>query len=130
MKAIIANTPVDVVEAQNRMVGVGAVSISDMPKGSPNLHAGEDRIMRGMEQMDAIVDRYKQAKEYMAWFEPAWNSLTADERGLLEIFYITGGDNRAETVEKICETYRVERTSAYTLKGRAISHLALLLYGR
>lgn len=129
MRSIIGSTKGEIASAENRMVGVGAVSISDMPKGSPNLHSGEDRIVRGMQEIDVINERYGQAKEYMTWFEPAWRSLDADERELLEAFYLTRKDTRTTVIGELAERLCVDNSTVYRMKDRAVSHLSLLLYG-
>ena len=130
MKTVIVNTPGEIARAENQMSGVGAVRISDLPKGSPNLHSGEDRIVRGMQEIDVINERYKQAKEYMDWFEPAWNTIGADERELLEAFYLSPKDTKLKLVNELAERMCVDNSTVYRMRARAVSHLATLLYGR
>ena len=130
MKAIIANTNGDIAAVQNRMVGVGAVNISDMPKGSRNTSAGEDRIIKGIEEIDVLKERYRQALEFMDWFQPAWDTLADDERLVLEMFYLSADNNQLNAVYDICDHFHIERSSAYKKKDRALAHLAILLYGK
>lgn len=129
MKTVIENTPSEIAAAENRMSGVGAVSISDMPKGSPNLHAGEDRIIRGMQEIDVIGERYRQAKEYMDWFEPAWKQIAVDEREILETFYFTHKDTQTKIVEELADRMCVDSSTVYRMRAKAITHLSTLLYG-
>ena len=46
----------------------------------------------------------------MAWFGPAWEQLTEDDRYVLECFYM-GGNGPA--VNAVCERFQIERNSAY-----------------
>ena len=65
--------------------------LDGMPR-SHNPQASEERIVKGIEEIDVLKERYRQAVEYMAWFVPAWKELTEDERYVLEAFY--GEDNQ------------------------------------
>ena len=94
---------------------------------SHNTQAAEDRLINSIEEIDTIKERYRQAVEYMNWFKPAWNQLSDEERHLLGMFYETPGKNAVGIIE---ETYKVEKTSAYNKKNRALDHLTTLLYGK
>ena len=130
MKAIIANTKGEIAEMWNRMVGVGSVNVSDMPKGSHNPNSGEERILDGIEEIDVLKERYRQALEFMDWFQPAWDTLSDDERLVLEMFYLSADNNQLNAVYDICDHFHIERSSAYKKKDRALAHLAILLYGK
>ena len=73
-----------------------------------------------------LRERYRQAKEYMEWFQPAWDNLSEDERYVLEQFYWREDQN----IYTIFEHFGIERSSAYNKKNRAVQHLTLLLYGK
>ena len=94
--------------------------------GSPNPQSGEMRIITAIDEIDVLRERYRQAKEYMEWFQPAWDSLSEDERYVLEQFYWREDQN----IYTICEHFGIERSSAYNKKNRAVQHLTLLLYGK
>ena len=58
--------------------------------GMPHAHnpqAGEERILNGIEEIDILKERYRQAVEYMEWFQPAWDQLSEDERYVLDAIY-------------------------------------------
>ena len=130
MKAIIANTKGEIAEMRNRMIGVGSVNVSDMPKGSHNPNSGEERILDGIEEIDVLKERYRQAMEFMDWFQPAWDTLAEDEQFVLETFFLSGDSSQTDKVNDICECYSIERSSAYKKKDRALAHLSVLLYGK
>jgi hypothetical protein len=108
------------------MEGIGAQNMDGLPHAH-NSQAAEDRLINSIEEIDTIKERYRQAVEYMNWFKPAWNQLSDEERNLLGLFYKTSGKNAVSIIE---ETYKVEKTSAYNKKNRALDHLTTLLYGK
>ena len=129
MKFIIGHTDEEIKSAYEKMGGVSSPQLDGMPR-SHNPQASEDRIVKGIEEIDVLKERYRQALEYMAWFLPAWEELTEDERCVLQTFY--GEDNQygASAIYDICDHFGVERSSAYNRKNRALSHLVTLLFGK
>ncbi len=130
MKAIMFNTKAEIEAVRTRMVGLGSTSLSDVSGGTNDHTANENRIIRGMEEIDVLKERYQQAAAYMEWFQPAWSALTEDERTVLTLFYLKEDTHRIDAVMEICDHFCIERSSAYKKKDRALSHLSLLLYGK
>ena len=97
--------------------------------GSPNPQSGEMRIITAIDEIDVLRERYRQAKEYMEWFQPAWDSLSEDERYVLEQFYWQEED-AFDAISAISNRFHIERSSAYKRKNRAVSKLTLLLFGK
>lgn len=128
MKFIIDHTDDEIKAAYQKMGGVSSPQYDGMPH-SHNPQAGEDRIIKGIEEIDVLKERYRQAMEYMAWFVPAWNELTEDERYVLEVFY-SDADSQTNAVYDICDHFGIERSSAYNRKNRALGKLVTLLYGK
>ena len=79
--------------AASEAESISSPQLDGMPR-SHNPQASEERIVKGIEEIDVLKERYRQAVEYMAWFVPAWKELTEDERYVLEAFY--GEDNQYE----------------------------------
>lgn len=94
-----------------------------------NPQAGENQILHGIAEIDVLEERKRQAEEFMAWFQPAWDALGEDEKTVLTMFYLSE-NGKTDAIEEISERFCVERSSAYKKKDRALAHLALLLYGR
>lgn len=128
MKFIIDHTDDEIKAAYQKMGGVNSPQYDGMPH-SHNPQAGEDRIIKGIEEIDVLKERYRQAAEYMEWFVPAWNELTKDERYVLETFY-SDADSQTNAVYDICDHFGIERSSAYNKKNRALGKLVTLLYGK
>ena len=129
MKYIIDNTDDEVKNIHEGMESISSPSFDDMPK-SHNAKAMEDKIIKGIVAIDVLKERYRQAIEYMNWFQPAWDELTDDEQYILTEFYIKDEDGQSLAVYTICDYFKVERSSAYNKKNRALEHLTVLLYGR
>lgn len=128
MKFIIDHTDEEIKAAYQKMGGVSSPQYDGMPH-SHNPQAGEDRILKGIEEIDVLKERYRQAAEYMAWFVPAWEELSEDERYVLETFY-SDADSQTNAVYDICDHFGIERSSAYNRKNRALGKLVTLLYGK
>jgi hypothetical protein len=110
------------------MVSLGSPRYNGMPH-SHNQRAAEDRIIGGIEEIDVLKERYRQAVEYMEWFQLSWDQLTPDEQYVLEAFYTEGYED-TNVVYAICDKYNIERSSAYNKKNRALQHLQVLLFGK
>lgn len=129
MQYILAHTPSDIALVESSMIQIDAPQMSSMPKGQPNPHAEESRIVKHLDTLDVLQERFRRAQEFCDWFQPAWQGLNDAERFTLSCFYLeTDGD--ADPVGAVCDHFHIERTSAYKKKDRALAHLALLLYGK
>lgn len=84
----------------------------------------------GDEVMEQLLKaRNQKAQAYMDWFNPAWESLSDDDRLVLEVFFLD--DLSAEDAAvKVAEHFYVERKTAFAKKQRALARFARLLFGR
>jgi len=130
MDFIIKNTPEDISDVRGKMTATQLPTVSDMPKGTPDPHAGEARLVSQIDEIDVLKERYRLALEYMEWFCPAWDTLTDNERFILLEFYREDGEGREDAIGNIRDRFHIERSSAYNKKNRALSKLTLLLYGK
>lgn len=129
MKYIIEHTDEDIATLNEEM----SSPVSPVLNGMPSTHdpkAGEKRLIACINEIDVLKERYRQALEYMDWFQPAWDALTEDEQYVLKEFYLDDEQKQIDAVYNICERFNIERSSAYNKKNRALQHLALLLYGK
>ena len=129
MKFIIEHTDDEVRAAYEKMGGVSSPKSDGMPHTS-NPHAVEARMLKGIEELDVLTERYRQAVEYMAWFLPAWEELSEDERYVLETFYGDSNEYGSSVIYKIADHFHIEQSSAYNKKNRALHHLTILLFGK
>ena len=129
MKFIISNTDDEIKAAYEKMGGVGSPQPDGMPHAH-NPHAAEDRMVKGIEEIDVLRERYRQAVEYMEWFLPAWEELSEDDRYVLDAFYSEDNEYGSSAADDIADYFGIERASAYRRKNRALAKLTTLLFGK
>ena len=129
MKYIIEHTDEDIATLNEEMSSTASPVLNGMPS-THDPHAGETRLIACINEIDVLKERYRQALEYMDWFQPAWDALTEDEQYVLKEFYLDDEQKQIDAVYNICDRFNIERSSAYNKKNRALQHLALLLYGK
>lgn len=129
MKYIIDHTDEDIDTLNEKMTSPASPVLNGMPSAR-DPKAGEKRLIATINEIDVLKERYRQALEYMEWFQPAWDELAEDERYVLTEFYLNEEQKQIDAVYNICEHFNIERSSAYNKKNRALHHLALLLYGK
>lgn len=129
MKYIIEHTDEDIATLNEEMSSTASPVLNGMPS-THDPKAGEKRLIACINEIDVLKERYRQALEYMDWFQPAWDALTEDEQYVLKEFYLDDELKQIDAVYNICDHFNIERSSAYNKKNRALQHLALLLYGK
>ena len=129
MKFIIEHTDDEIKAAYEKMGGVSSPQSDGMPHVH-NPHAAEDRIIKGIEEIDILRERYRQAVEYMGWFLPAWEELSEDDRYVLDAFYSEDNEYGSGSADDVADYFGIERASAYRRKNRALAKLTTLLFGK
>ena len=129
MRFIIKNTDNEVAAEREKMSAIRSPGYDGMPHAH-NPNAQEDRVLNGIQEIDILKERYRQAVEYMNWFRPAWEQLTEDERFVLETFYGDVNSYGSGAVSYITSHYGIEQTTAYKRKNRALDRLTVLLFGK
>ena len=79
MKFIIEHTDEKIKNIHDQMTGIGSPGFEEHIRAD-NPKAGEDKLIKMIDEIDTIKERYRQALEFMDWFEPAWKKLNDDER--------------------------------------------------
>ena len=97
MKAILATTAEEIANVRQDMVRIGGMRFEESAHGARNPQAGENQILHGIAEIDVLEERNRQAEEFMAWFQPAWDALGKD------------GDLTPEKVEIVRESDAVLR---------------------
>ena len=128
MRDIINITPQETKELYDRMVSVGSRRMTGLP-ASWNPQAGEERLVKSLDTLDVIQERYRQAVEYMGWFEPAWATLTDTEQIVLREFYMNGSRKSGATARLQDMLFFSER-QVERLRSRALSRLTHMLFGK
>ncbi len=129
MKFIIEHTDDEIRVAYEKMGGISSPQFDGMPHAH-NPHAAEDRMAEGADEISVLRERYRQAMEYMAWFVPAWEELSEDDRYVLDAFYSEDNEYGSSAAEDVADYFGIERASAYRRKNRALAKLTTLLFGK
>ena len=87
MKAILATTAEEIANVRQDMVRIGGMRFEESAHGARNPQAGENQILHGIAEIDVLEERKRQAEEFMAWFQPAWDALGEDEKTVLTMFW-------------------------------------------
>ena len=128
MQYILDHTEENIREKRQAMESLGAVNMDGMPKAH-NVRAGEDKIIDAVDEIDAMKERYRQAQEYMAWFKPAWEHLTEDDRYVLETFYHKGDQYGSYSADEVAEKIHIDKRTAFRRKNSALKKMSTLLFG-
>lgn len=72
MNFLLENAQAEVAAQQDNMTSLGSPVLSYMPKGASNPHAVENRVVKTLDMINILNERYQRAVEYMRWFQPAW----------------------------------------------------------
>lgn len=95
-----------------------------------NPKAVGERVIQEIDEIDILRERYRQAVEFMNWFQPAWNEPSEDEQYVLDTFYRGGSAYGNNVTEMVACTYEIENTTTHKRKNRALDYLQTLLFGR
>ena len=60
MQYIIDHTDEEIATVHERMTALGSPGLSDMPKSPSNPQANENRIIKAIDQIDVLKERYRQ----------------------------------------------------------------------
>lgn len=128
MRDVINITPQEIKDLYEQMISPRNSQITGLPRAH-NPQGAENKLMTSLDKLDVMQERYRQAIEYMGWFEPAWSTLTDDEQRIIKEFYMAGSQRSGATsrlrIELSFSEAHIER-----LRSKALSHLSLMLFGR
>lgn len=127
MRSIIANTPDEVKELHHQMVLPKVPNLSGMPHANDPL-AGENKLIAQLDRLDALLERYASATNYMEWFEPAWLALDDTNRHVLREFYM-GSSMKTGATQRLAESYEKSESHVERMRSKAVGQLQTLLFG-
>ena len=129
MEFILQHTKEEIAEESLRGDGYRSPNWDGMPHAH-NPTAGEDRIIAKLDAIQLLKERYRDAVEYMEWYQPAWEMLSEDDRFVLETYYGEENVYGSNAIYAIMKQFGIEQTSAYKKKNRALDRFRLLLFGK
>jgi hypothetical protein len=124
----VANAPEKIQRISSELMNPGTPTLSDMPS-PPKKTYKPDTLANRVGELDVLRERYNAAKEYMEWFEPAWQFLSSEERTVLCEYYMAGSRNSG-AAKRLMDIQGISSATAERLRSRAVAHLRTLLYGR
>ena len=62
MQYILAHTPSDITLVESSMVQVDAPQLTSMPHGQRNPHSGENRIVKHLDSLNVLQERFRRAE--------------------------------------------------------------------
>jgi len=128
MKIIISTTPQEIKQQYENMTSIGSPKFDNMPKALDN-HAGENKVVHALDKIDVMAEKYRQAVEYMGWFETAFLILNEEERMILSEFYMQGNQKSGASarieVKMNYSPRQIERQ-----RQKSLERLMFNLYGR
>lgn len=127
MKHIIATTSQEIKNEYEDIFNVRSSQIDGMPK-IHNSQAGVNKVVNGLDKINFILERYRQAMEYMHWFEPAWETLNEEEKLIMEEFYMQG-NQRSGAIARIEAKINYSPRQIDRFRHKSLERLALHLYG-
>jgi len=128
MRDIINITPQETKELYDQMISVGSRPLNGLPT-SWNPQAGEERLVKSLDTLDVIQERYRQAVEYMHWLEPAWATLSDMEQTVLREFYMS--DNlRSGASARLQEKLNFSERQIQRIREKALKRMSILLFGK
>jgi len=127
MEFIIETTPENIKEQKILMVSPKSAQLTGTP-GMNDPRRGEQRIAAIIDEIDISRERYRQALEYVEWFEPAWKELTDTERLILTEFYMSA-TLRSGATKKLEQVLNYGHSQVDRLRSKALARFSQLLYG-
>ena len=128
MRDIINITPQETKELYDRMISTGGRQLTGLPI-SWNPQAGEERLVKCLDTLDVIQERYRQAVEYMSWFEPAWATLSDTEQEVLQEFYMSGSLRSGANI-RLQQKLNYSHAQVDRVRSKALARLSHLLFGK
>ena len=128
MKFICDNTSDEKKEIRERMTALRSSNLNGMPSAR-DPKAGEGKLAEQLDTIDVLEKRYDCAEEYMAWFKAAWDALSDTEQLILREFYM-GESQKSGATYRLMDRLGYSERQIERLKNKAITQLAVLLYGK
>jgi len=125
MRLIVDKTPIDIKDKYDSLASPGSQIIDGMPHRH-NPHAGEEHLVEMLDIIGEMNKRYETATVFLQWFEPMWNSLSGNERQILETYKFSGISS-SMVDEAVTATYSIRQL--HRARQKALSRLEFLLFG-
>ena len=126
MLEIVANTEEKIKAVSDRLAAPQSVKLDGMPR-SRNPHAGESVLAAGIDLMNSMEERCREAHIFLLWFEPMWKALSDKEREALETYKYS--DRYNGEMERYAKEQYISLRQAHRIRRKALERLRVLLFG-
>lgn len=122
----LESIPLEIAELESSMNSIRSVRV-DKPIIARSGITYEDKLLNCIarkEELERVLDRARLAVQEV---NGALQILTSEEQRVLEIIYMSS--ERGGQMERLCEEFNINRTSAYTRRDSALRKFTIALYG-
>lgn len=124
-KLSLVNIPLEISRLESAARGVRSAA-SDGTLVSGGGSGREDMLLSNIVHREELERSLEQAQKWVALVDAALAILSAEERLLLERFYVHPARGN---VDKLCDELGLEKSQVYAKKDSAIRHFTISLYG-
>lgn len=124
-KLSLVNIPLEISRLESAARGVRSAA-SDGTPVSGGGSGREDMLLSNIVHREELERSLEQAQKWVALVDAALAILSAEERLLLERFYVHPARGN---VDKLCDELGLEKSQVYAKKDSAIRHFTISLYG-
>lgn len=124
-KLSLVNIPLEISRLESAACGIRSAA-SDGTPVSGGGSGREDMLLSNIVHREELERSLEQAKKWVATVDTGLAILSAEERLLLERFYVHPARGH---VDKLCGELGLEKSQVYAKKDSAIRHFTISLYG-
>lgn len=124
-KLSLVNIPLEISRLESAARGIRSAA-SDGTPVSGGGSGREDMLLSNIVHREELERSLEQAKKWVAMVDTGLAILSAEERLLLERFYV---HPERGSVDRLCEELRCEKATVYRRRDKAIHRFTLALYG-
>lgn len=121
----LTNIPVEISRLESAMRSIRSATADGNPVSGGG-SGREDMMISNIVHRQELERAAEQAKTWVTIVDAGLAKLSAEERLILDRFYINPAKNN---VNRLCEELGVEKTQVYAKKDSALHHFTLALYG-
>lgn len=124
-KQFLADAPDRLRELEERSTAIRAAKTDGIPTHD-GVSPYEDAIIANLAEREKIAANVKMVSEDIARLDSALEQLSAQERLVIQRFYI---HRTSDYIERLSDELCLERSQVYRVKDHAVIHLARILFG-
>ena len=124
-KQSLGSIPVEIERLESAMKSIRSATADGSPvKGGGS--GREDMMLSNIVHREELERSLEQAKKWVAMVDAGLEILSAEERLILDRFYIHPATGN---VDRLCGELAVEKSQVYAKKDSALRHFTVSLYG-